>query len=74
MHQYSIRCNADSEVKMQFEKLDIVNLIVVVGLVIGLIMAIFYNRTELANNITVGLLGFLGGIIRTTVNNKDVTK
>lgn len=59
---------------MQFEKLDIVNLIVVIGLVIGLIMAIFYNRTELANNITVGLLGFLGGIIRTTVNNRDITK
>ena len=32
---------------MQFEKLDIVNLVVVIGLVIALITAIFYGNAEL---------------------------
>ena len=70
MHQYSIRYNADSEVKMQFEKLDIVNLVVVIGLVIALIAAIFFNQKDLSTNIAVGLLGWLGGI----TTGKDVIK
>ena len=47
----------EKRIEMQFEKLDIVNLVVVIGLCIGLIMAIFYDKSELSTNIAVGLLG-----------------
>lgn len=57
---------------MQYEKLDIVNLVVVIGLVMALITAIFYGNAELSTTISAGLLGYLGGLVR--VNNKDVTK
>lgn len=59
-------------IKMQYEKLDIVNLVVVIGLVIALITAIFYGNAELSTTISAGLLGYLGGLVR--VNNKDITK
>lgn len=59
-------------IKMQYEKLDIVNLVVVIGLVIALITAIFYMNNELSTTISAGLLGYLGGLVR--VNNKDITK
>lgn len=52
---------------MQYEKLDIVNLVVVIGLVIALITAIFYMNNELSTTISAGLLGYLGGLVR--VNN-----
>ena len=45
---------------MQYEKLDIVNLVVVIGLVIALITAIFYMNNELSTTISAGLLGYLG--------------
>jgi hypothetical protein len=54
---------------MQYEKLDIVNLVVVIGLVISLVMAIIYDRNELSTNIAVGLLGWLGGVIKTTAKD-----
>ena len=47
-------------IKMQYEKLDIVNLVVVIGLVIALITAIFYGNAELSTTISAGLLGYLG--------------
>lgn len=60
---------------MQFEKLDIVNLVVVIGLVIALITAIFYGNAELSTTISAGLLGYLGGLVRVNNStNKDVTK
>ena len=59
-------------IKMQYEKLDIVNLVVFIGLVIALITAIFYGNAELSTTISAGLLGYLGGLVR--VNNKDITK
>lgn len=42
-------------IKMQYEKLDIVNLVVVIGLVIALITAIFYGNAELSTTISAGL-------------------
>lgn len=52
---------------MQYEKLDIVNLVVVIGLVIALITAIFYMNNE--------FLGYLGGLVRVNNStNKDITK
>lgn len=60
---------------MEFEKLDIVNLVVVVGLVIALITAIFYMNNELSTTISAGLLGYLGGLVRVNNStNKDITK
>ena len=60
---------------MQYEKLDIVNLVVVIGLVIGLITAIFYMNNELSTTISAGLLGYLGGLVRVNNStNKDITK
>lgn len=49
---------------MQFEKLDIVNLVVVAGLIVGLVTAIFYGLIELATTISAGLLGYLGGFVK----------
>ena len=57
---------------MEFEKLDIVNLVVVIGLVIALITAIFYDNTELSTTISAGLLGYLGGLVRVNNNQKDI--
>lgn len=60
---------------MQYEKLDIVNLVVVIGLVIALITAIFYMNNVLSTTISAGLLGYLGGLVRVNNStNKDITK
>ncbi len=62
-------------IKMQYEKLDIVNLVVVIGLVIALITAVFYGNAELSTTISAGLLGYLGGLVRVNNStNKDITK
>lgn len=49
---------------MQFEKLDIINLVAVCGLVAALMAAIFFNRAELSTTISAGLLGYIGGIAK----------
>ena len=67
-------CRKEKRNKMQFEKLDIVNLVVVIGLVVALITAIFYGNTELSTTISAGLLGYLGGLVRVNSSGKDVTK
>ena len=67
-------CRRGKRNKMQFEKLDIVNLVVVIGLVVALITAIFYGNTELSTTISAGLLGYLGGLVRVNSSGKDVTK
>ena len=60
---------------MQYQKLDIVNLVVVIGLVMALITAIFYMNNELSTTISAGLLGYLGGLVRVNNStNKDITK
>lgn len=64
----------EKRIKMQFEKLDIVNLVVVIGLVVALITAIFYKNTELSTTISAGLLGYLGGLVRVNSSGKDITK
>ena len=44
-----------------FEKVNIPDCIVVIGLVMALILAIFYALNELAMSIASGLLGYIGG-------------
>lgn len=58
---------------MQFEKLDIINLVAVCGLVAALVAAIFFNRAELSTTISAGLLGYIGGIAKVS-SNKETKK
>lgn len=59
---------------MQFEKLDIINLVAVCGLAAALVAAIFFNRAELSTTISAGLLGYIGGIAKVSSTNKDTKK
>ena len=55
---------------MQFEKLNLVDAMVIIGLVAALIMAIFYALNELAMSIASGLLGYIGGAVKTAAHQK----
>lgn len=55
---------------MQFEKLNLVDAMVIIGLVAALIMAIFYTLNELAMSIASGLLGYIGGAVKTAAHQK----
>ena len=60
---------------MMFEKVNIADCIVIIGLISALVMAIFYAMNELAMSIASGLLGYIGGSVKSTVNRKgDDTK
>lgn len=48
------------------DKVNIVDLAVIIGLVVALILAIFYEQNELAMSIASGLLGYIGGSVKTT--------
>lgn len=57
-----------------FEKVNIVDLTVIIGLVIALIMAIFYALNELAMSIASGLLGYIGGTVKSATQTKGEEK
>ncbi|WP_303702522.1 hypothetical protein [Megasphaera massiliensis] len=57
-----------------FEKVNIPDCIVIIGLVTALIMAIFYTLNELAMSIASGLLGYIGGTVKTAVHQKGEEK
>jgi hypothetical protein len=57
-----------------FEKVNIPDCIVIIGLVTALIMAIFYTLNELAMSIASGLLGYIGGTVKSTVHQKGEEK
>lgn len=50
----------------QFEKIDVENILVIIALSASLIMAIFYGLDNLAMSIVTGLLGYIGGTIKST--------
>lgn len=52
------------------DKVNIVDLAVIIGLVVALILAIFYEQNELAMSIASGLLGYIGGNIKTSATTK----
>ena len=52
------------------EKINIVDLTVIIGLVVALMLAIFYDQKELAMSIASGLLGYIGGNIKTATTNR----
>ena len=57
-----------------FELVNIPDCIVIIGLVTALIMAIFYTLNELAMSIASGLLGYIGGTVKSAVHQKGEEK
>ena len=47
------------------EKINIPDVLTVAGLLAALIMSIFYGMNELAMSIASGLLGYIGGSVKT---------
>lgn len=54
---------------MNYEKINIVNLIVATMLCIALLAAIYFCQEQLAMSVASGLLGFIGGTA--AANNKN---
>ena len=48
----------------EFEKIDVEMILVIIALSISLIMAIFHSLDNLAMSIVTGLLGYIGGTIK----------
>lgn len=59
---------------MQVEKINISDCLVIIGLVASLIMAIFYEMNELAMSIASGLLGYIGGTVKSATQSKGEDK
>lgn len=57
-----------------FEKVNIADCLVIIGLVTALILTIFYALNELAMSIASGLLGYIGGNIKTATTKKEDQK
>ena len=57
-----------------FEKINIADCIVIIGLITALVMAIFYGLNELAMSIASGLLGYIGGNVKSTINRRGDDK
>lgn len=55
---------------MTFEKINIADVIVIIGLVTALVLAIFYAMNELAMSIASGLLGYIGGSVKSAAVQK----
>jgi hypothetical protein len=49
---------------IQWEKVSLTDVIVVVALSIALLLSIFYDQKELAMSIASGLLGYIGGSVK----------
>ena len=58
----------------QFEKIDIENILVIIALSVSLIMAIFYGFDNFAMRIMKGLLGYIGGKIKSKTTKRGETK
>lgn len=52
-------------------KINVADCLVIIGLVTALILAIFYALNELAMSIASGLLGYIGGNIKTATTKKE---
>jgi hypothetical protein len=61
-------------VPLQVDKINVTDCIVVIGLVIALIMTIFYGLNELSMSIASGLLGYIGGNVKSTMQTKGEDK
>ena len=57
---------------IQFEKVSLTDLIVIISLSLGFILAIFYGERELAMSLASGLFGYVGGVAKNHVSkNKE---
>lgn len=54
-----------------FEKVNIPDCLVIIGLVTALILAIFYALNELAMSIASGLLGYIGGTVKSAASKGE---
>lgn len=54
-----------------FEKINIADCLVIITLAAALILAIFYGLNELAMSIASGLLGYLGGSVKSSLKKED---
>lgn len=52
-------------------KINVADCLVIIGLVTALVLAIFYDQNELAMSIASGLLGYIGGNIKTSTTKKE---
>ena len=59
---------------MSIDKINIPDCLVIIGLVTALILAIFYTLNELAMSIASGLLGYIGGTVKSSANQKGEDK
>lgn len=57
-----------------FDKINVADCLVIIGLVTALVLAIFYSMNELAMSIASGLLGYIGGNIKTAASTKGDNK
>jgi hypothetical protein len=52
------------------DKINVADCLVIMGLVAALILAIFFGLNELSMSIASGLLGYIGGNIKTAATTK----
>lgn len=57
-----------------FEKVNVPDCLVIIGLVTALVLAIFYAMHELAMSIASGLLGYIGGTVKSATQMKGEEK
>lgn len=55
-------------------KINVADCLVIIGLIAALILAIFYSLNELAMSIASGLLGYIGGAVKSATTRKDDLK
>lgn len=53
------------------DKINVADCLTIIGLVAALLLSIFYNLNELAMSIASGLLGYIGGSIKTSAGRKE---
>lgn len=54
-----------------FEKINIADCLVIITLAVALILAIFYSMNELAMSIASGLLGYIGGSVKSAATKRE---
>lgn len=59
---------------MQFEKINIIDLTVVIILGIALIMTVFFHMEQSIGIISSGLIGYLGGTAKSLLNKNNEIK
>ena len=53
------------------DKINVPDCLVIIGLVAALILAIFYSMNELAMSIASGLLGYIGGTVKSAASKGE---